>query len=309
MENFDLEKDQAPEVDAILELVPVADVGACLYVVATPIGNLGDVSPRMRDTLAMVDVVAAEDTRVTAQLLALLGLKKPLIPSHGHNEKASAQTLIEKLQAGQNVALVSDAGTPAVSDPGAWVVKCVAAAGFPVVPVPGPSAVLAAVAGSGLVEGPFYFAGFMPSKGAARSKALAAVLERPESVILFEAPHRIAALFDDMLLCKAHLRECCVARELTKKFETFYRGTTESVGALLAADNNGRRGEFVIVLGPKPQETSALALASVNPFELLDALLEHLPNKTAVKLVAQTTGAPRNALYDHALKKGDDCAG
>ncbi|MCE2679196.1 MAG: 16S rRNA (cytidine(1402)-2'-O)-methyltransferase [Burkholderiales bacterium] len=306
MENFDLEKDEAPQTDAVLEMSAASALSASLYVVATPIGNLGDVSPRMRDTLAMVDVVAAEDTRVTAQLLSLLGLKKPLVPSHGHNAKASAQTLIEKLHAGQNIALVSDAGTPAVSDPGAWVVKEVAAAGFPVIPVPGPSAVLAAVAGSGLVEGPFYFAGFMPSKGGARAKALAAVLERSESVVLFEAPHRIEALFDEILALGAHLRECCVARELTKKFETFYRGTAESVAALLAADGNGRRGEFVVVLGPKPVDVSAPVLASVNPFELLDALLEHLPNKTAVKLVVQATGSPRNALYDHALKKGGD---
>jgi 16S rRNA (cytidine1402-2'-O)-methyltransferase len=132
------------------------------------------------------------------------------------------------------------------------------------------------------------------------------VLERSESVVLFEAPHRIEALFDEILALGAHLRECCVARELTKKFETFYRGTAESVAALLAADGNGRRGEFVVVLGPKPVDVSAPVLASVNPFELLDALLEHLPNKTAVKLVVQATGSPRNALYDHALKKGGD---
>jgi 16S rRNA (cytidine1402-2'-O)-methyltransferase len=310
MDTFDLEK--TPEADPAQQVLAQANAQtkpehkACLFVVATPIGNLGDISPRARDTLAMVDCVAAEDTRVTAQLLSLLGLKKPLLASHVHNEKASAQTILEKLQQGKNIALVSDAGTPAVSDPGAWVVREVAAAGFPVVPLPGPSALLAAVSASGLVEGPFHFGGFMPAKSAARRKALSQVLDVPDSVVLFEAPHRIEALFEDMLFLGEALRPCCVAREITKKFETFYRGTVEAVNDLIAADDNTKRGELVVVLGPKQPDLSAPLMCSLNPFELLDALLEHLPNKTAVKLVAQMTAAPKNALYDHALKKQRD---
>lgn len=303
MEMFDLEKDPEPAPEAQALAQTEVQVPATLFVVATPIGNLGDVSPRARQTLAQVDCIAAEDTRVTGQLLSLLGIRKSLMASHVHNERTAAQTILEKLRDGKSVALVSDAGTPAVSDPGALVVNAVAAAGFPVVPVPGPSALLAAVSASGLVDGPFHFAGFLPAKGGARHKALAGVLDQADSVVLFEAPHRIEHLMNEMVELGDGLRPCCVARELTKRFETFYRGTVESVRDVLAADSHGKRGEFVVVLGPKPQDLNAPLVCRVNPFELLDALLEHLPNKAAVKLVADTTGAPRNALYDHALKQ------
>lgn len=303
MNMFDLEKDPQPEPEAQALAQTDLQPPAALYVVATPIGNLGDISPRARQTLAQVDCIAAEDTRVTAQLLSLLGIRKPLLASHVHNERTAAHTILEKLRDGKSIALVSDAGTPAVSDPGAWVVREVAAAGFPVVPVPGPSALLAAVSASGLVDGPFAFVGFIPAKGAARRKALAAALDRGDSVVLFEAPHRIEALMDDILALGEALRPCCVARELTKRFESFYRGTVETVRDALAADSHGRRGEFVVVLGEKPEDLNAPLLYRVNPFELLESLLAHLPNRAAVKLVAETTGAPKNALYDHALKK------
>lgn len=300
---FDLEKDPQPDPEAQALVQTEVHQPATLYVVATPIGNLGDVSPRARQTLAQVEWVAAEDTRVTAQLLSLLGIRKPLLACHAHNEKASALTILEKLRDGKSVALVSDAGTPAVSDPGACVVREVAAGGFPVVPVPGPSALVAAISASGLVEGPFHFAGFLPAKGGARRKALAAALDHADSVVLFEAPHRIESLLEDIVAMGDALRPCCVARELTKRFESFYRGSAELVRDALAADQNGRRGEFVVVLGPKPEDLAAPLICRVNPFELLDALLKHLPNKAAVKLTAETTGAPKNALYDHALKK------
>lgn len=300
---FDLEKDPepAPEDQTLAQAEP--QTLPCLYVVATPIGNLGDVSPRARQTLERVDCIAAEDTRVTGQLLSLLGIRKPLLASHVHNERSSAGTILEKLRDGKSVALVSDAGTPAVSDPGAWVVSEVAAAGFTVVPVPGPSALLAAISASGLVDGPFFFAGFLPAKGAARKKALAAALDQADSVVLFEAPHRIDTLLEEMLAMGESLRPCCIARELTKRFESFYRGSVESVRDALAADTNGRRGELVVVLGRKPEDLDAPLMCRVNPFELLDAILEHLPNRAAVKLVTEITGAPKNALYDHALKK------
>ncbi len=300
---FDLEKDPQPEPEAQALAQTDIQQPATLFVVATPIGNLGDVSPRARQTLAQVDAVAAEDTRVTAQLLSLLGIRQPLIATHAHNERSAAQTILEKLRDGKSVALVSDAGTPAVSDPGAVVVREVAAAGFPVVPVPGPSALLAAVSASGLVEGPFHFAGFLPAKGGVRRKALASALDHSDSVVLFEAPHRIESLLEDIVSLGDGLRPCCVARELTKRFESFYRGTVEAVRDSLAADSNGRRGELVVVLGTKPADLNAPLMCRVNPFELLDALLEQMPNKAAVKLVAQVTDAPKNALYDHALKK------
>lgn len=300
---FDLEEDPQPEPQAQLLAQTEVQQPATLFVVATPIGNMGDVSPRARQTLAQVDAVAAEDTRVTAQLLSLLGIRQPLIATHAHNERAAALTILEKLRDGKSIALVSDAGTPAVSDPGAVVVREVAAAGFPVVPVPGPSALIAAISASGLVEGAFHFAGFLPSKGGARRKALAAALDHAESVVLFEAPHRIESLLEDIVELGDALRPCCVARELTKRFESFYRGSVEVVRDIVQADTHGKRGEFVVVLGAKPEDLDAPLMCRVNPFELLDGLLEHLPNKAAVKLVADTTGAPKNALYDHALKK------
>ncbi|MFN7835728.1 MAG: 16S rRNA (cytidine(1402)-2'-O)-methyltransferase [Burkholderiaceae bacterium] len=275
---------------------------ATLYVVATPIGNLSDTSPRMRAVLAQVDAIAAEDTRHTAQLLSLLGLKKPLLACHHYNETEAATRIIAQLAAGDALALVSDAGTPAVSDPGALVVRRVAEAGFTVVPVPGPSSVLAAVAASGLVDGPFYFAGFMPAKGQPRQQALKALGARTEAVVLFEAPHRIVELFDGLVAAGAHARACCVGREMTKRFEHFYRGTVAQVLAFLRGDSHGERGEFAIVLGAQAGTTENTADPRVNTETLLALLLPYLPLKTAVQLVVQINGAAKNQVYDLALQ-------
>ncbi len=298
LKNLDFEDNLNPELTA-----------GVLYVVSTPIGNLGDVSPRCRQVLAAVDVVAAEDTRVTAQLLSLLGLKKPLFASHAHNENEAAQKLIQALSAGQALALVCDAGTPAVSDPGAKVVATVAQAGFTVVPIPGPSAVLAAVSASGLIEGGFYFAGFLPSKGAVREKTLMSLLRQPNAVVLFEAPHRILSLMRALLVLDNQQRSCCVARELTKRFETFYRGTIAQVLQTLEADPNAQRGELVVVLGPPSHHgvvvdtldlTSRVSL-TLSPQAMLKDMMTQVPLKQAVQWVAKWTGLSRNDLYALAL--------
>jgi 16S rRNA (cytidine1402-2'-O)-methyltransferase len=304
-------KENEPGDQPLEETQSTAITAGVLYVVATPIGHLADVSPRCRQVLSAVDAVAAEDTRVTAHLLGLLGLKKPLLASHAHNECDAAHKVIQALSAGQALALVCDAGTPGVSDPGAKVVAAVAQAGFTIVPVPGPSAVLAAISASGLVEGAFYFAGFLPSKGAVREKTLIDLLRQPSPVVLFEAPHRLHSLMQSLLLLNTQNRACCVARELTKRFETFYRGSVVEVAQALHADPNAERGELVVILGAQQAKQTSLdgenadlsATVSINisAHDLLKDTLAHVPLKQAVQWVAKWTGLPRKALYTLAL--------
>jgi 16S rRNA (cytidine1402-2'-O)-methyltransferase len=275
-----------------------------LYVVATPIGNMGDLSLRARAVLEQVDRIAAEDTRNTARMLDALGIRKPLMAHHAHNERDSAQGVLACLQRGESVALVSDAGTPAVSDPGAVVVRCVAAAGFRVVPVPGASSVLAVVAASGLVDGPFTFRGFLPPKGRARLDELKSWLACPEPQIVFEAPHRVLQLVDDLEALDMGMRSMCAGRELTKQFETFYRGTGQSVFEQVRQDENAERGEWAWVIQgdalPDAERTSAQALADLETW--LQVLLAELPLKTAVAAVVKATGLPKNAVYNRALE-------
>ncbi len=266
---------------------------------------MGDMSARGREVLERVHRVAAEDTRVAGQLLTLLGLKKPLISSHSHNEAQSADKIIECLAAGEDIALISDAGTPAVSDPGARVVKAAAAQGYPVVPVPGASSVLAIVAASGLVDGEFHFTGFLPSKGKAREQALQQALAHTCPVVLFEAPHRIHDLFKQLLAAQAGEQDCCVGREITKRFEHFYRGTVAQVNEQLLADSHGERGEFALVIAPSAavQDNAASHLAGlqVDLDTLLGQLLTQVPTKTAVQWATQWTGLPKNTVYERAL--------
>ena len=269
---------------------------------------MGDISLRARDTLALVNTVAAEDTRVSAQLLSMLGLKKHLLSSHSHNEAQSAEQIVNKLRAGESIALISDAGTPAVSDPGARVVQAVAAAGLTVVPIPGASSVMALVAASGLVEGEFHFTGFLPSKGKGREQALGNALAKSCPVILFEAPHRIHELFEQLQASGAGDRTCCVGRELTKRFEHFYRGTVSEVASQLKGDANSDRGELALVIAPVATATDENAATglSVDIDTMLTELLAHVPTKTAVQWVTQWTGSPKNHVYERALvlKKG-----
>lgn len=273
---------------------------AALYLVATPIGNLADMSLRALHVLSLVDVVACEDTRVTGHLLRHLGLDKKLIALHQHNEVGGAQGVLALLQEGLRVAYVSDAGTPAVSDPGAHLVRAVQDAGLTVVPLPGASSVTSAmsVAGDAHAQG-FRFLGFLPSKGAARTSLLQEVLGQDHSVVLFEAPHRIDALAADLntVLPQGRVTVC---RELTKQFESITTLAIADMSAWLKAAPNRQRGEFVLVVHGvgKTEEQAALPPAMD---ALLQELVRHIPVKQAAALVADASGLPRKALYDVAL--------
>jgi 16S rRNA (cytidine1402-2'-O)-methyltransferase len=273
----------------------------CLYIVATPIGNLADLTLRAIHVLASVDAVACEDTRVSATLLRHLGLDKPLVALHAHNEQQAASAVLERLARGESVACVSDAGTPAISDPGAALVARAVAAGHRVVPVPGASSAAAAVsvAGDTLGQG-FRFIGFLPARGGERRDALTAALAGTGSVVLFEAPHRIEALAQ-ALAEGAPGRRITLCRELTKQFETVATLPAAELPGWLAADANRCRGEFVLVLHAVPVVVSdalpAAALAT------LRVLMRELPLKQAVSLAAELSGAPRNALYEEALRQ------
>jgi 16S rRNA (cytidine1402-2'-O)-methyltransferase len=278
---------------------------AALYVVATPIGNLADLTLRAIHVLGLVDAVACEDTRVSAGLLRHLGLDKPLLALHQHNEHQAAAMVLQRLAMGQRVAYVSDAGTPAVSDPGAALVAQVAAAGHRVLPIPGASSALAAlsVAGDARSSG-FAFIGFLPARGAERATALRALAQAAVAQVLFEAPHRVEALADELaaLLPQRPLTLC---RELTKQFETVHTLSAAELPAWLAADPHRHRGEFVLVLHAPEPTAAATGLPSVAT-EMLAVLLRELPLKQAVSLAAELSAAPRNALYQAALRMKDD---
>ncbi|MDX1670674.1 MAG: 16S rRNA (cytidine(1402)-2'-O)-methyltransferase, partial [Limnobacter sp.] len=270
---------------------------ASLYVVATPIGNLGDLSARARSVLESVDRIAAEDTRNTARLLDQLGIKKPLLAHHAHNEQASAEGLVKILQSGESIALVSDAGTPAVSDPGGKLVDLVAAHGFPVVPIPGASSVLAIVAASGLVQGPFTFRGFLPTKTSARRELLTHWLAMPEPQVIFEAPHRIEQLAIELNELCAPQRRLCAGREMTKQHETFYRGSAADLLQSVQTDPYAEKGEWAIVIdGHQDQttETQEQAHAEIDLKLLIKELLAEVSAKTVVQLIMKTTGLPKN---------------
>ena len=276
---------------------------ASLYVVATPIGNLADLTLRAVHVLGRVDAIACEDTRVSAALLRHLGLDKPLLAVHEHNEASAAQGVIERLAQGQRVAYVSDAGTPAVSDPGAVLVAAVRAAGHRVVPIPGCSSAVTALsaAGDARTSG-FNFVGFLPAKGAERKAALQALAAQPQAQVLFEAPHRVQTLAAELAQAlPQRLLSCC--RELTKQFESIHTLPAAEFPAWLAADAQRLRGEFVLVLHAAPPAPAAEE-ADTLPAEAeraLRTLLAELPLKQAVSLAATLSGAPRNALYQRAL--------
>lgn len=270
-----------------------------LYVVATPIGNLADLSLRAIHVLGLADAIACEDTRHTAPLLRHLGIDgKPLLAVHEHNEREAAQAVLARLAAGQRVALVSDAGTPAVSDPGAALVAAVGAAGHRCIPIPGASSAVAAVsvAGDARAQG-FRFVGFLPSRGGERTQALHALAAARETSVLFEAPHRIAALAGALATACGD-RTLTLCRELTKQFETVQTLPAHALPAWLAADPNRERGEFVLVLHAREPELAAGGAAHDHT---LATLLAELPLKQAVALAATLTGAPRNTLYERAL--------
>ena len=277
-----------------------------LYVVATPIGNLADLSLRAIHVLGLVDAVACEDTRVSGSLLRHLGLSHPLLAVHEHNEQQAAESVIARLAQGQRVAYVSDAGTPAVSDPGAALVNAVAAAGHRVLPIPGASSAVAAlsVAGDAQAQG-FRFTGFLPTKSAERQQALQRLAASPEAEVLFEAPHRIEQLARE--LAAMGDRPVTVCRELTKQFETVATLPAGDLPAWMQADANRTRGEFVLVLHSVQAAADADAIPAAAE-RALARLLDALPLKQAVALAAELTGAPRNALYARALALKNDPA-
>ncbi len=268
-----------------------------LYVVATPIGNLGDVTRRALETLKNADVIAAEDTRVTRSLLTHLGISAKVVALHAHNERRAAEQVVEWITAGQAVALVSDAGTPAVSDPGSLVVAQVMAAGQRVIPIPGPSALTAALSASGIEFDGVVFAGFLPVKGTERRERLAALAAGPWAIALFESPHRIADTLGDLHAALGE-RDVVVCREVTKMFETITRIPLAQARAWVEGHADRRRGEFVLVIEGRPVDTSP----AIDARELLTALVADMPVKSAVALAVKLTGGKKNELYALALE-------
>jgi 16S rRNA (cytidine1402-2'-O)-methyltransferase len=272
---------------------------ATLYVVATPIGNAGDISLRALHTLTIVDAVACEDTRNTGHLLTRYGLSKNLIAAHQHNEREVADKLIQRLQAGERIALVSDAGTPAVSDPGARIVDAVRAAGLRVMPLPGASAAVTALSASGLVNDRFYFVGFLPAKAKQRDGVFTSLQAVAATMVFYEAPHRITDTVAALAAAFEPTRQIVFARELTKLFEEMHRCPLSEAVAWINADANRQKGEFVILL----EGTSADAdQDDAEADRILTILLQECSVKQAANLAAQITGRKKNALYDRALQ-------
>lgn len=282
---------------------------ATLYVVATPIGNLADMSLRALHVLGLVDAIACEDTRHSARLLSAYGIERPLLAVHEHNENEAAFTIVQRLQAGERIAYISDAGTPGISDPGARLCAAVHAAGLRCLPLPGPSSVTALLSVAGIAYragSAFEFIGFLPPKGQARLHALERLALTPHACVILESPHRIAALFQGLSAMAD--RFITVGRELTKQFEDVVTLPCAQLPAWLAADPHRSKGEFALVLHPlsTPSTDTADAHCAALPaatLRTLDALLAELPLKTATRLCADITGAPRNALYDAALAR------
>jgi 16S rRNA (cytidine1402-2'-O)-methyltransferase len=280
--------------DAAQQSYPVS----ALYVLATPIGNVCDITLRGLHVLAIADAVACEDTRNTSQLLQRYGLSRQLLATHEHNEREAAAKIIERLQAGQRVALVSDAGTPAISDPGARVVDAVRAAGFQVIALPGASAAVTALSASGLTDARFHFVGFLPAKTRQRETALQELVALQAALVFYEAPHRIVETVQSMLQVFGPARQVVLARELTKLFEHIHRCPLGEAVAWLEQDANRQRGEFVVLLeGAQPVEGE-----DAEGERVLRILLEELPVKQAAALAAQITGQKKNALYERALQ-------
>lgn len=269
-----------------------------LYIVATPIGNLKDISLRALETLKMVDLIAAEDTRHSKTLLLHYRITTPLLSLHEHNEQQRGTELLTLLQQGRNVALISDAGTPLISDPGFHLVRAALEAGISVTPIPGACALIAALSAAGLPTDRFCFEGFLPAKPAARKQYLQPLAAEPRTLIFYEAPHRILATLSDMAAAFSAQRTATIARELTKTFETIRTGTLAELSAFLTADHHQQKGEFVILIHGQPlpeQQTRA------DSSRILKILLQELPVKQAAALAAEITGEKKNILYAKAL--------
>lgn len=273
-----------------------------LYVVATPIGNLDDISARALRILRDVALIAAEDTRHSVRLLQHFGIATPLAACHEHNEREQGGRFLARLQAGEDVALISDAGTPLISDPGFHLVRQARAAGVSVVPVPGACALIAALSAAGLPSDRFIFEGFLPAKAAGRRARLEALKEEPRTVIFYEAPHRILECIEDMRTVLGAERPAVLARELTKTFETLKGLPLGELHDWVAADTNQQRGECVVLVGgwQAPEGEEAI---SGEALRVLDLLLAELPLKRAAALAAEITGVRKNLLYQVALER------
>ena len=265
-----------------------------LVVVATPIGNLGDFSARGREVLASVAAICAEDTRRSGQLLAHYGISTPLLALHEHNEDAIAQRIVTRLLAGDSLALVSDAGTPLVSDPGFRLVKAAREAGIQVSPIPGASALVAALSVAGLPSDRFIFEGFLPAKSKARREHLQSLAAEPRTLIFYESSHRIEEALDDAVAAFGADRPAVMARELTKLFETVLDGTLAQLSERVRADPDQRKGEFVLLVHGAGEDADAKVAEGRRVYA---TLAKHLPPSTAAKLASELSGAPRKALY------------
>ena len=271
-----------------------------LYVVATPIGNLNDISLRALDILAKVDIIAAEHPKNSAHLLATHSISTRLIALHQHNETSMAEKILDLLNSGKSIALITDAGTPGISDPGAILVKQVRAHGYPVIPLPGANAAICALSASGNIHPHFLFYGFLPAKSGLRKRELSALRMFPHTMIFYEAPHRILESLTDMAAIFGAQREITIARELTKIFETIYTTSLEKMITWLQVDGNQQKGEFVLLLAGAeiPDKTQI----SDHAKHTLQRLLLELPLKQAVMLATEITGENKNSLYQLALE-------
>ena len=272
-----------------------------LYIVATPLGNLGDITQRAIQVLESVDLIAAEDTRNSQKLLNHFGIKAPMIALHEHNEREQADEIIAKLQSGQSIALISDAGTPLISDPGYYLVSLVHEQELKVIPIPGPSALTAALSVSGLPTDHFCFEGFLPSKTAAREKVLANLKHETRTLVFYEAPHRIVATLTSLCNIFGAPRQACLVRELTKLYETIRRDQLVNLLQWVSANPEQQKGECVLVVAGAAERTDSDKV-EIDVDVLLVNLLQHLSLKDAAQLTAKATGLKKNALYERALE-------
>lgn len=272
-----------------------------LYIVATPIGNLGDLSARALEVLQTVDRIAAEDTRHSAALLRHFAIDTPMFALHEHNERQKAEQVLDALRRGESLALISDAGTPLISDPGYFLVREAHAAAIKVVPVPGPSALIAALSASGLATDRFCFEGFLPAKAGARRKALEALKGETRTLAFYESPHRIEESLADMVAIFGAERRATLARELTKTFETIRHASLGELVEWVAADANQRKGEFVLLL--EGASESGTTEVDAEACRIAQILQQELPLKQAAALAASISGEKKNALYKYLLDK------
>ncbi|ABX51345.1 rRNA (cytidine-2'-O-)-methyltransferase [Shewanella baltica] len=276
------------------------DQSVALYIVPTPIGNLGDMSSRAIEVLNQVSLIACEDTRHSGKLLSHFGITTKTTALHDHNERARAQWIVDQLAAGQSIALISDAGTPLISDPGYHLVSHVRQSGFNVIPLPGPCAAITALSASGLPSDRFSFEGFLPSKEKARADKLLALKEDPRTLIFYESPHRIEHSLTTMVEVLGGDRHVVMAREVTKTFETFLSGPVSEVLATVSTDPNQQKGEIVLMVhGYHLSDDEAIPTVAINTLKLL---CEELPLKKAAAIAAQIHGLKKNALYKYGLE-------